>query len=85
MTLKGKSLATHFHKSVFGATEKKMFFYILLASGKLASPLFLEQKETELAEAIRQGARLYQKFSRNVSSIVTTENNVCWSLEKIEI
>ena len=62
-----------------------MIFYILLASGKLASPHFLEQKETELAEAIRQGARLYQKFSRNVSSIVTTENNVCWSLEKIEI
>ena len=59
-----------------------MIFYILLASCKLASPLFLEQKETELAEAIRQGARLYQKFSRNVSSIVTTENNVCWSRSK---
>ena len=53
-----------------------MIFYILLASGKLASPHFLEQKESELAEAIRQGARLYQKFSRNVSSILTTENNM---------
>ena len=62
-----------------------MIFYILLVSGKLASPHFLEQKETELAEAIRQGARLYQKFSRNVSSILTTENNMCWSWTQIEI
>ena len=62
-----------------------MIFYILLACGKLASPLFLEQKETELAEAIRQGAMLYQKFSRNVSSIDTTEYNVCWSFISLDV
>ena len=46
------------------------FFFVPTTFSHRGSPPFLEQKETELANAIRQGAKLYQKYTTSVSYLV---------------